>query len=56
MNWAEVEKSLREDVTRLRKQLAETPASAVATNAAAGSAVMILGLLADAVARGRQSS
>lgn len=53
MNWAEVEKSLREDVKRIRNDMEKVPASAVASNAAAGAAALVLGLLADAIARGR---
>lgn len=55
MNWNEVEKSLRDDVARIRKDMETIPASAVATNASAGAAALTLGLLADAIARGRSN-
>lgn len=53
MNWDEVEKSLRQDVRDIRAELDRAPANAVATNSTLGTAALVLGKLADAIARGR---
>lgn len=52
MDWAKVEKQLREDAARLQKEQLKVPASAVASNAALGAAALVLTFLADAIENG----
>lgn len=52
MNWQTVIDSLREDVKRLEGTLKTIPASAVASNATTGTALVVLSLMADALQMG----
>lgn len=55
MDWEKFEKSLRQSAKDMQKKQLAIPANSVASTAAVGGAAIVLTLLADAVAAGRQS-